>query len=339
MSVENFISQFCQWGYNGGLPKESARRLSTILRKIIYKELPERDELVHVWIRDLINSNGLGCNFTIDDLWCKSQNKDFLLAGVTVPYWRRGFRQICKDDYVYDSVSTFFHFASQYVGRSKLVNLIGAIALTYNRACDFRGHKFSELVCRSNSDAINSQMTEYFSDIQHNPRGREKILISWCERINSLDPYINRMIFNYIRALELFDKGFSEESIAALDGTVNVAEQFVRERMGIHEKQPRVAVIKAFGLKDKVVIDLEFLYNLRCYFGAHPSLSKWWDFGEIYEHDFSKLFDLCKIIIYHTCKAEEKYRIVERNPTSWANWFNENAMTLWKAVWFEKIPR
>jgi len=338
--VEKFISKFSQWGQEGHLPKRSLRKLSAILRKVIYEELPNRDTTFHWVERDIMNSANLNCVLVEQDVWLyPNGNKECLMVGSLFPFWDQGLRKLCVDEYIFDNISTFLFFASQYVGRSCMINALGAIALTYNRSCDFRGHSMTKMTVGNDSAHRLEDMFRTIPAPRRFPNGKEKELKVWCSILNSLDPYINRILFNYIRAINLNEEGFAEEAIVALDNTVDVSVQLLRQRCKglVGERLDILALNLDLNARDIYILDC--LYQLRCFFGAHPSVSKWWDFGETYEHSFNGYFDSIKTLIYKIAQFEASNRIVEKNPCVWSEWFNKNVMMLWDAVWFQRIPK
>ncbi|HOO57635.1 MAG TPA: hypothetical protein PLN69_12495 [bacterium] len=335
MGVNDFISQFCQRGHEGYLPKKDASRFSTILKNIVNEDLPSRDSILTGQIRDLTNSHDLSIYIHSENIFCKPQD-DFLLVGVLAPYWKNGLREICKTEAIYDQVEGFFHFAQQYVVRSRQINLIGSIALTYKRACDFRGHTLKYFTLNTDESVV-----DFKSQFPETPRKlskNERLLTQLFNNMNALDPFINRIVFCYVRALKLDELGFAEEAITALDSVIDVAESFLCERIGIKEEDQRKTLSEFLGLSDNQKDRLSFLYEIRCYFGAHPAYSKWWDFGELYESEFEKLFEVVKKVVIKICELESKNRIVDDNPKKWSEWFCKNAMLLWDAVGFHRIP-
>jgi hypothetical protein len=300
--------------------------------------MPCRDNMVHVSIRDLTNSQGLKLRINSEQSWCFPKD-ECLMSGTIYPYWRRGLRQICKDEYLYDSISGFFHFASQYVSRSRTVDLIGAIALEYNRACDFRGKYMQELTIEKEV-SIDTFKNKYCPEVNRRKkrRGKERRLLYYFNTFNALDPFIHRLIFNYVRAIDLFNKCFEEEAIIALENTINISEQFVRERLKISDEDQRAITAYILGFTRSEYWILKRIYELRCYFGAHPSMSKWWDFFEIYENSFDEMFQTVKKLVIRTAEFEQANRIVEKEPRIWSAWLNSNLLMLWNAVWFHRLP-
>lgn len=158
-----------------------------------------------------------------------------------------------------------------------------------DRPTDFRGTKLNSIYGERASQEIDffkSRITENVSDLSMKTFGYLKL-------INSLDPYVNKIIFYYIRFLELDSSMFTEESITAADNMVDTIFQSIKIRKGLPTKERKEMcnyVYKEIELYDQDDINnLERLYLLRCGFTAHPAKSKWWDFYEMYEDDIEKI--------------------------------------------------
>ena len=67
--TKRFISEFCRWAGERGLPKNRRARLSAALQKVIEQKLPERDDHYEVIVRPLVDSEGLTCTFDSSDVW------------------------------------------------------------------------------------------------------------------------------------------------------------------------------------------------------------------------------------------------------------------------------
>jgi hypothetical protein len=349
--VEQFVSKFSQWSDKQGLPKNKRAQLSAALRKAINDKLPDLDDYRDVLIRPLTNSRNLIYSFESSEKWLEISNKG-LIAGVTMPYWATGWRHISKDYVIECEIASFFHFASQYVARSRVNSFIGAIVLTYSRVCDFRSKWVSRLTVGSNAtfktinDAKNftAQIGNYTGEENYtltegnfsDKSSRQREVTMWVNKINALDPFIHRAIYQYWRATALYNSDFYEESITALDGLTSVAAQFAKERLGF-SGNPRKSLGAIFNLSPSNEKNLIKLYDLRCNFGAHPSNSKWWDFSEIYDKEIDDFRDTSKKLVFALCQAESNNRIVEPYPDSWSHWFSDNALMLLNVVWFLHI--
>lgn len=260
-----------------------------------------------------------------------------------MPSWDRGLQHICRDEHVYDTISWFFHYASQYVARSRMVDVIASINLIYERVCDIRGNRMTKYLLENNSDkeefisAFKSQASPKFNKKYSS---REKQLCNWINKSNSLDPYIHRIHFNFLHACKLLSSEFYEEAITSLDKTVDVIQQYSRERMNINGiNDQRELTLIAFKMTDWERHLLARLYDIRNFFGGHPSMSKWWDFSEIFDEDIDDLFQTVKKLIFKVLSHENSHRVVAKYPSRWSIWFADNALMLWDTVWFEKIQK
>lgn len=305
--------------------------------------MPERDDHYAAILRPLVDSEGLTCTFDSSEVWLYPNNQKQLICGVIAPSWERGWRNISQDEFVADTISTFFHFATQYISRSRMTNVIGAIALAYERACDFRygglqqyavGNKTPFPTIES-AKKMARRVEEYVPAMNQSTDDsrKQRELTTWVRTINALDPYIQRAIYQYWKATALFKAHFWEEGLTALDGTASVAAQFVQDRLGAGSN-PRLSLASFLKLSPRDSKQLVRLYELRCDFGAHPSRSKWWDFAELYDEDLDALKVSAKRMLWRLCEMESKNRVVESQPKSWSDWFTKNAHMILDSVWF-----
>src|SRR5579864_1934948 len=72
--------------------------------------------------------------------------------------------------------------------------------------------------------------------------------------------------------------------------------------------------------------------------GAHPPATKWWDFAELYDSELKDFWQLSKRLLRALCSRESTAPTVISNPTSWSEWFVQNAEMLLKVAWFTGIP-
>ncbi|MBC2055568.1 hypothetical protein HCJ57_03590 [Listeria booriae] len=346
MNVQQFKSKFCQWSHTQ-YPKSRHSKFKDSLNKVL-NNFDTINANSQIMIRDLTNSENLNINyFSKEIIVSPNIKRDCLYIGTIMPSWDRGLEKYCYDDEIYGDISWFFHFSSQYVARSRIINSIAAINIIYGRNIDFVGNTLIKTLKPSDSALKDNLITEFEKKNKINKSykygSREFNLIFWIESINALDPFINRIFFNYMRACKLFESGFSEEAITSLDKTLDVVQQYARERMGINENSivcQRDFTLTALGVKRWEVESLLQLYKLRNYFGAHPSPSKWWDFNDVSsEEEIEVIFEIIKKVILKITLHEKQHRIVEKEPNSWTQWFNKNAMMLWDSVWWEKIQK
>lgn len=342
--TKRFVSEFCRWAGARGYPKNKRARLSAALWKAINQKLPDKDRHAHLIVRPLVESRGLTCTYDSVDTWLYPNTSGDLICAVLCPPWETGWRGLSRDYDVETIVAGFFHFASQYIARSRMTNVIGAIALAYNRACDFRYGGAQRLTVGSDSPfptvefarSIASQRDEYEPAFKHpNNSPRQREFATWVRTLNSLDPYIHRAIYQYWKATALFNSHFWEEAITSLDGVTSVAAQFAQVRLSAGSN-PRHSLASLYGLPSIDKHNLALLYELRSDFGAHPSRSKWWDFAEIYDENIDSIRDSSKRLLWRLCNSERKNRVVESHPENWSAWFSDNAMMVLESVWFTR---
>lgn len=329
-----FVNQFAQY--------ESTKRkislLKSALDRAVEKELPLRDSQRTFQVRDIYNSERLNVSYNSSYLMCKySQEKKSLLVGTLAPAWSRGWKKIVKDDFISDQIDTFFHFASQYIYRSYQINVLGAIALTYERPCDFKGNGFKEYQL----PFCNSEYLSFRRNIPVLCNKKNKLLSYYIELINSFDPFVNRILFYYIRSLFLLADGYQEEAITAVDNVVDVVFQAIKQHKHIPTKTriDMYDITKAeINLPSGTVEQLENLYRLRCSFSAHPAHSKWWDFNEIYNDDVEAILYAVKSTIIKFLIFEKANRKIEKTPSCWSDWFMDNCEIIYDAIWFHQLP-
>jgi hypothetical protein len=342
-----FISEFCRWAEEHGLSRNRRARLSAALRRAIEDELPQRDDQLEVLIRPLENSEGLYYLHESKAVWLYYCISNRLITGVASPGWRTGWKHISRDEIIADIIDSFFHLAGQYVHRSRMAGIIGALAATCGRACEFRYKGMQRYLVGADSPFGNIEAVRAGSEVheQYRPAqiftsarsARNREFSAWVRAINGLDPYIHRAVYQFWKATALLEMSLttpslSEEAIAALDHVASVAAQFARDKLLV-SVNPRPVLATALGMPAKDQRQLDHLYMLRCDFGAHPSWSKWWDFGEIYEEDINSLYETVKRLLWYLCQVEKRYRTVEMLPPSWSAWFQQNSLVVWNAVW------
>ena len=139
---------------------------------------------------------------------------------------------------------------------------------------------------------FNSEYLSFRKDIPAIHNRKSQLCSYYIDLINSFDPFVNRVLYYYIRSLSLLADGYDEEAITAADNTVDVIFQAIKQRKQIPNKA-RIdmynIVQTEISLPSGTIEQLENLYQLRCGFSAHPAHSKWWDFSEIYESDIEAI--------------------------------------------------
>lgn len=332
-----FINDICLYYSENENTKRKIPLIKDTFKRIIEEELPIREGNKTFQIRNFTNSTNLNINLIHKNLWCTQGNEKNLIVGTMCPGWRYGWKDICKDEFVADEINIFFHFSTQYIIRSFQINLIVAIVILYNRICDFRGEFLLEIPLPN----FNSEYICFEKSISKNISGRSLKLKHYLNMINSLDPYINRVNYYFVKAIDLYKNNYYEEAITNLDNTVDVMTQFIKARKGTPTQARNIAIdqlSKELEMHSNISIQLNRLYLLRCRFSSHPAESKWWDFSEIYQEDIDNLFETVKYTLIKLFQYETRNRLINPHPQKWSDWFYEHADILFDAVWFHKIP-
>lgn len=341
--MERWVSDFYQWVDSFvGYPLSSKRKFPRLLRYVAYEELPRRDEQRLVVCRDLQNTEGL--RIAMSDLTFDlfQSKRDGLFMSVVTPQWTRGWSPIIKDDPNRQMLTSFLHFSRQYVLRGVTTSVMAAVAMTYRRWSDFRRGGFSEsgsIPVEDVGEWIGYFRRECGREIPflHNTKSRR--FRALVHLINGLDPFIQRAIYHYVKALVLYEHGFSEEVVVALDNVIELGAQFTQSRFKlVNSSTARSTFLQKVGLSSQERTVVSVLPNLRNEFGAHPSVTKWWDFDEIFGDDIDQMFRVCDRALVGMCRLEQQNRIVEPVPSTWSGWFNRNVSTLWNATWFHRLP-
>lgn len=324
----NFKSKFVNQ-----LPLDKRRLCKKALDKAVDYELPLRDNENTFQIRDIYNSKQLRISYNSPYLMCKySEKEERILVGVRGPAWERGWKEISGDIKTSKLIGDFFHLANQYVYRSYQINILGAIALTYERPCDFRGDKLREIQL----PFCNSEYTLFCRDIPKVKNGRNRLFSYYAGIINSFDPFVNKIIYYYIQALSLFNDRYDEAAVTAADNVIDTICQAIKRKYSLSsEGRSDMYDIVNDKLKFPVGLDtqLKNLYKLRCSFASHPAQSKWWDFSELYEKDIKAMMYAVKVSIIKFLQFEKSNRKIEKEPLNWSKWFMDNCDILYDAVW------
>jgi hypothetical protein len=264
-----------------------------------------------------------------------------LVLGAVSPSWR-GIRSVSRDPAVGYEIDRFVQLAGQYVLRGRMVRAIGALAAVYSIVVDFRSadvHRVTAATDILDRDVrvMKEQLRRTHPPDAGSRSRRVNEVTRWVEALNPLDPIIHRGVFQLWRAVSLSQHDFMAEAITALDGLSAVAAEASRLWCGI-AAPTRSDVARCLGLPPDDGDRLEFLYQLRCAFGAHPPPTKWWDFGEIYEAEIDELFDVSRRVLWQLASLERTHRRIEPAPERWSAWFVENAEWLLEVTWFLRTP-
>lgn len=326
-NLNTFKSKFIDYAQEH-LPKKSFNKFKPALDKAI-QDLSSRDDDLFLEERKLDEETRIKEEHISSASYFRNDEPtNSLVLSVVGPNWKRGWRSISKDEYIYDLISWYFHFATQYVVRGRACEILGALALSYGETFNFTT---SSRVTQTTLRSIDFPQ----SCIERTTK-KSKEFKAWAKDINGLDPFVQRAIYFYIRFIELRNDGYFDEAITALDKVVEVFYQLTLDRK---LQAKRDEFIKLHFKEDKLQEWANKIYEVRSFLGGHPSPSKWWDSEEIYGDWLDESAINLKVILRNMFSFEQKHRKVERYPTKWSNWFYENCSMIYDSVWFHKIPR
>lgn len=342
-AVGRLVSEFCRWGSGGALHPRSVRLLPQILRDKVLPDLASRDSSSEVILRELEVSKQLPGISLADLIWLVPVGRKKSYGAYTIPAWRRGWRLVVKNPDLEDTISWFFHCASQYVARARASVLAFSVSVAYDVPVSIFGSRMSMFcverrIGMEEKDLVGPVIKKRFRrSVPVRPSdGRAFRVQQWAQQVNTLDPFLQRAVFQYLRARELDEAGFCEQAINCLDNILSILDQFLQARKVHASVVKRVTARNYFPPEDRQL--LEQLYLLRSEFAGHPSQWKWWDFAEIYEEKISGSFDVAIRAVRLLGQLERHHRVVDPWPKSWSHWFECNADWLWDAVWFARLP-
>ncbi len=339
MEYDKFKNKICNYFRTYKNTKNKIEQLKYTLDKVVSHELPKRDNEQLFQVRDFKNTAKLNLNLNHNNIMCYYSNEEnALMVGVICPNWNNGWRGISNDKFVSEQIDILFHFISQYVYRSCQVNLIGAIALSTDIPTDFRGNTLKYIY----GDNVTQEVNKFKRYTDSSTSILNSKTLGYLKLINTLDPYVNKTVFYYVRFLELYDFEFKEEALTAADNMVDVIFQSIKKRLRKptqSREQMGDYVYDEIKFYDSVAkYHLDRLYLLRCRFTAHPSRSKWWDFYEIYEDEIGTIKLSVRKLLIGYLKYENENREVDATPMLWSSWFKEYCDIIYDAVWFHEVP-
>ncbi len=272
---------------------------------------------------------------------------EFLVVSTIVPGWGFGWRDVFRDEEVYDILSWFLHYARQYIHRSNVARVLMIAWEEHSRvlhpfgSCAMGQRYGPQRPMLSPEDVLDAAMhcviTEW-SDDSH-PTSAPLSTSDWVYR-NTLDPFLHQGIFHYLRGQDLRSHGFDIEAIVAFDCAIQSVAQFLQVRQGLGEGPTRRQICEALELPGESGELAEYTYFLRNNFGAHAGGWRWWDVGEMLETEhMDEISLLVQLVLSKAADGEIKVRSVDPAPTEWSEWFFQHFEMLWDAVWFERLDR
>ena len=153
--------------------------------------------------------------------WRTIPSQEGLVVSTVVPGWGFGWRTVLRDEYIYDLLSWFGHYARQYIHRSHVVKVLmiawerdGVVLHPFGLQTHSRRYGPvipPTLPRRALSTAVEDSVTKW-GEIEEAPRSRSH----WTRR-NTFEPAIHQAVFHFLRGQTLMSSGFEIEALVAFD--------------------------------------------------------------------------------------------------------------------------
>jgi hypothetical protein len=239
---------------------------------------------------------------------------DTLWVASAVPPWRRGWSKHIKNEEIRELISTYFHFLTQFWHRCNVTPILVYIAYKYNELAEWVGSSKS--------------MSQEISDERFESNKKGKRITAFLRQVNCLHPVVHNACYHYLRMRQLLDHEFIEDAFVNMDCIASLARRRNLELGGSKTDLARLNI----GAGQVQMVDS--LHRLRNEFAAHPSMTKWWDFSELFSDDLEKFTDLSLTLILQIAKSystekyvEQTFSGITRAPSEFHDCF-----------WFNRIP-
>jgi len=352
-SLSTFLSEYNQY-VTANFTSIQSKKLFRVMKKIVEKELPSRDVSSKLTEKPITETEGIKFRFYSPKMVIvpnkyliendivdipfdvkEESGEEELVAYVLSPDWGSGWRDICEnDDFIHDEISNLMYLIDQYYYRNAMVTTLGSISIGYNRIPTFYGAWGKWKRYLQDENRVLREIYESYEVTNENSNSKETKW--WLNHLNGFDPYINRIIFQFIKGKKLLQENFMEEAVVSFDNVVSISCQLLQNRIRKKIERTKLISILELGYIHSKLLDR--LYKVRNKFGAHASTSKWWDFSEIYDGFLGEVQDLLVTHIYKVVLFENENRKVYSIENKWSEWFITNANDIFESVWFHKLP-
>jgi hypothetical protein len=238
---------------------------------------------------------------------------DSLWVASAVPAWRRGWSKHIKNEEIRDIIETYFHFLTQFWHRCNVTPILVFIA-----------YKYEELAEWVSSSEVRQELSdEWFQNKQSGKR-----ITAFLRQVNCHHPLVHNACYHYLRMRQLLEHEFIEDAFVNMDCIASLARKRNLELGGTQSDLSRLNI----GANEMKTV--ESLHRLRSEFAAHPSMTKWWDFSELFAEDLEKFTAFSLNLLLHVARTyaaekpvEQTYSGISNAPTEFHDCF-----------WFNRIP-
>jgi hypothetical protein len=238
---------------------------------------------------------------------------DSLWVASAVPAWRRGWSKYIKNEEIRDVIDTYFHFLTQFWHRSNVTPILVFIAYEYDELAEWVG---------------SSQIRQELSDEQFPNKQSGKRITAFIRQLNCHHPLLHNACYHYLRMRQLLEHNFIEDAFVNMDCIASLAK-----RRNLQLGGPKNDLSRLNLAADKMKM-VESLHQLRSEFAAHPSMTKWWDFSELFADDLEKFTAFSLSLLLHIAKTYSTEKPVEQTFSGISNAPHE----FHDCFWFNRIP-
>lgn len=330
-------SRILNWFDNNDQPMDKRGKLSTGIDRMLIA-MEKRDD----WSETMTVLLGEGTKFTFNAsarYWRATACSDGIAVSTFVPGWGFGWRDVFKDEYVYQTLSWLAHYARQYIHRSYVSKVLmiawerdNVILHPFGNKTQGRryGAVTEPVTARAGLNTAVSDLSQSWGNQNLDKQSRSK----WVYR-NTLDPAIHQAIFYFLRGQSLIKSGFYLEATVAFDCVLQSLQVIEWGNSVGDPRRIRSDLVKTLKLGEEDAALSSYTYFLRNEFGAHAGGWRWWDSGEYVSRDtIGHISLMAHRVLKGAADAEPDARRVSLELQPWSAWFMQNSPVLFDATWF-----
>ncbi len=310
MKVINYL---CDYLSKVGAPKRYRESLKANWYTGVQNRLGEYKGKRFVERRRVLSETGIRLRWSDESRMIYNEG-DSLWVASAVPPWRQGWAGHIKNEEIRDLVSNYVHFITQFWHRCNVTPVLVYIWYRYNEPAEWVG-----------SSPVHAQA---FSGEQFGSNQRDKRITAFLRQVNCHHPLVHNACYHYLRMRQLLARDFVEDALVNMDCIASLARKRNLELGGPGTDLSR------FNIHANQTLKVNRLHELRNEFAAHPSMTKWWDFSEMFSDDIEEYVDLSLALILQVAKSYSGEKPVEQTFAGITNAPKE----FHDCFWFNRIP-
>jgi hypothetical protein len=239
---------------------------------------------------------------------------DSLWLASAVPAWRQGWSKHIKNEETRGLISDYFHFLTQFWHRCNATPILVYIAYKHDELAEWVG-----------SSQAHAQP---ISDERFKNTKNEKRITAFLRQVNCHHPVVHNACYHYLRMRQLLNYDFIEDAFVNMDSIASLAR---RRNLELGGSKTDLARLNISATQLEMT---HFLHRLRSEFAAHPSMTKWWDFSEMFSDELEKFTPFALTLIIQIAKSyitekcvEQTYSGITTAPSEFHDCF-----------WFNRLP-